>query len=152
MPNDDWTTAQTDDEYFERMTHALFQAGLNWKMIETKWPNFKKAFANFSIKKVAKFDDTDIDRLMHDQGIVRNGRKVLSTIENAKEFLKVVKEFGSFRAYLQSFKRNEDALQGDLQSRFHHFGESSSRTFLWMSGVKLTPTPEEKAWLAQNKK
>lgn len=154
MPNEEWTTVpKSDDEYFERMTHALFQAGLNWKMIENKWPNFQKAFSNFSIKKVAKFDDKQVDGLMADQGIVRNGKKILSTIHNAQEFLKIEKEFGSFPDYMKSFKKNYDALQVDLQKRFQHLGESSSRTFLWMSGVKLTPTAEEKAWLAaQNKK
>ena len=46
-----------DDGYFERMSQAIFQAGLNWKMVENKWPHFRRAFANFSINKVAKFDN-----------------------------------------------------------------------------------------------
>jgi DNA-3-methyladenine glycosylase I len=153
MPNPEWKVSKpkTDDEYFERMTRALFQAGLNWKMIENKWQNFQKAFSNFSIKKVAKYDDAEIKKLMTDAGIVRNEGKIHSTIYNADQFLKVVKEFGSFRGYIDSFGKNHSALQADLQSRFHHLGESSSRTFLWMSGVNLTPTAEEKAWLARNK-
>jgi 3-methyladenine DNA glycosylase Tag len=153
MPSKEWKISKpiTDDEYFERLTRALFQAGLNWKMIDNKWPNFQKAFLQFSIKKVAKFDDAKLRRLMNDAGIVRNEGKIKSTIYNAQQFLGIVKEFGSFEDYLKSFGKNHAGLQGDLQSRFHHLGESSSRTFLWMAGVKLTPTAEEKAWLAQSK-
>jgi 3-methyladenine DNA glycosylase Tag len=150
MPNKEWemSAPKTDDEYFERMTRALFQAGLNWKMIDNKWPNFRKAFDNFSIKKIAKFNNQDFKRLMKDQSIVRNERKIESTIFNAQQAQDLKKEFGSFADYIGSFGKNHDALQTDLQSRFHHLGESSSRTFLWMAGVKLKPTPEEKAWLA----
>lgn len=153
MPSKEWkfSPAKTDNEYFERMTRALFQAGLNWKMIDTKWPNFQKAFSNFSIKEVARFDGKYLKKLMADKGIVRNERKIKSTIYNAQQFISLAKEYGSFRNYLDSFRRNHAALQSDLQSRFHHLGESSSRTFLWMSGVKLTPTPEEKLWLAHHK-
>lgn len=145
------TQPKSDDEYFERMTHALFQAGLNWKMIQNKWPNFKKAFGDFSIKKVSKFDNKDLKRLMNDQGIIRNERKIKSTIFNAQQFLKTINEFGSFRGYVSTFGKDHAGLQSDLQARFHHLGESSSRTFLWMSGVKLKPTAEEKMWLAQHK-
>jgi 3-methyladenine DNA glycosylase Tag len=150
MPKEEWKASppKTDDEYFERMTRTLFQAGLNWKVIDTKWPNFLKAFNNFSIKKIAKFGDTQIARLMNDQGIVRNEAKIRSTIYNAQQAALLEKEFGSFSNYIKSFGKDHASLQSDLQSRFHHLGESSSRTFLWMSGVKLTPTAEEKKWLA----
>jgi 3-methyladenine DNA glycosylase Tag len=149
MPNPEWMVSgpKSDNEYFKRMTRAVFQAGLNWKMIENKWPNFEKAFAEFSIGTVAKFDSKEIKKLMNDHGIVRNERKIHSTIHNAQQFLSLTKEFGSFRKYLDSFGKNHTALQSDLQSRFQHLGESSSRTFLWMAGVKLTPTAEEKRWM-----
>jgi len=133
------------------MTRSLFQAGLNWRVIDTKWPNFEKAFGKFSIKKVAKFGDDEIERLMNDSGIVRNEAKIRSTIYNAQQSLLLIKEFGSFRDYIKSFGKDHDALQSNLKSRFHHLGESSARTFLWMSGVKLTPTAEEKKWLSENR-
>jgi 3-methyladenine DNA glycosylase Tag len=153
MPNMEWQVSKpkSDDEYFERLTRAIFQAGLNWKMIDTKWPNFQKAFSQFSIKKIAKYDDRKVGRLMSDASIVRNEGKIKSTIYNATQAMEIEKEFGSFEKYFKSFGKNHAALQADLQSRFHHVGDSSSRTFLWMSGVKLTPTAEEKAWLAHNK-
>jgi len=153
LPSEEWRVSppKTDDEYFERMTRALFQAGLNWRVIESKWPNFQKAFHKFSIKKIAKFGDGKISKLMNDTSIVRNEAKIVSTIYNAQQALKLEKEFGSFPKYIKSFGKDHASLQTDLQSRFHHLGESSSRTFLWMSGVKLTPTAEEKKWLASNK-
>jgi DNA-3-methyladenine glycosylase I len=137
---------KTDDGYFEQMTRALMQAGLNWTMIEKKWPNFKKAFANFSIPKVATFNESNIKTLMKDTSIVRNEKKIRSVIANAQELKSVEKEFGSFRNYLDSFKGDEDRLIADLQKRFRHLGESSSRIFLYMAGEKLKPTSEEKAW------
>jgi len=70
------TRPPSDDAYFENMTHVIFQAGLSWKMIETKWPNFKKAFENFSINRVAEFNEDDIKRLMIDSSIVRNRKKI----------------------------------------------------------------------------
>src|SRR5579862_4535533 len=92
MPSMRWKNSapKTDDEYFERMTRALFQAGLNWKMIENKWPNFQKAFSQFSIKKVAKYDDAKLEELMSDSGIVRNEGKIRSTIYNANQSLEVM--------------------------------------------------------------
>jgi 3-methyladenine DNA glycosylase Tag len=143
---------KNDDEYFEMMTRALFSAGLNWRMIDKKWPNFEKAFSHFAIKKVAKFGDKEVSRLMADAGIVRNEGKITSTIYNAQQSLKLIDEFGSFHRYMDSFKKDHVALQSDLRSRFHHLGESSSRTFLWMSGVKLEPTADEKEWMASQKK
>jgi 3-methyladenine DNA glycosylase Tag len=75
------THPPSDDAYFENMTHVIFQAGLSWKMIEKRWPNFKKAFENFSIDRVAGFNEDDIKRLMTDSSIVRNRRKILAAIQ-----------------------------------------------------------------------
>jgi|SRR5579872_214562 len=151
MPPRERTLPKTDDEYFERMTKTLFQAGLNWQVIENKWPNFEKAFANFSIPKVAKFREKQVSSLMTNEGIVRNEKKIRSTIYNAQQSIVIEKEFGSFKDYFKSFGKNHDKLIADLQSRFEHLGPSSSRTFLWMTGVKLEPTAEEKQWIAANK-
>ena len=140
-----------DDEYFERMTKSLFSAGLNWSVIENKWPNFEKAFAGFSIPQVARFSQKQVARLKEDAGIVRNEKKISATIYNAKAAAEASKEFGSFKKYLQSFGKNEDALQTDLQRRFKHLGPSTARIFLWSAGYPLTPNAEEKKWMAAEK-
>src|SRR5437870_7587609 len=103
-PNWNAKPPKNDDEYFERMTRSLFTAGLNWKVIENKWPNFQKAFSGFSISKVARFSDKDVKKLMTDTGIVRNEKKIQATVHNAGEFLKLEKDFGSFQKYLNTFE------------------------------------------------
>ena len=142
---------KNDDEYFERMSRSLFTAGVNWRMIEKKWPNFQTAFAEFSIGKVAKFSDKDVKRLMDNEGIIRNEKKIQATVHNAGEFLKLEKEFGSFQKYLDSFGKDEGRMLEAVQERFHHVGPSTARTFLWSSGCELTPTREEKKWMASHK-
>jgi 3-methyladenine DNA glycosylase Tag len=138
-------------EYFAWMTRTLFTAGLNWQMIEKKWPHFRRAFADFAPTRVARFSEKDIRDLMKDTGIVRNERKIRATVHNAEMFLALAKEFGSFRDYLNSFSKDEKGLQIDLQRRFHHLGASTARMFLWSVGYPLTPTREEKAWMASHR-
>jgi 3-methyladenine DNA glycosylase Tag len=139
-----------DAEYFERMSRALFTAGLSWSMVEKKWPNFRKAFVAFSPEKVSKMTEKDVKSLMANEGIVRNERKIRATIHNAGEIVKMKKEFGSLKGYVASFGKDETKLQDDLQKKFQHVGASTARTFLWSIGYKLTPSAEEKAWLEKN--
>ncbi len=144
----EWKVEQpkNDDDYFERMNRAIFQAGLNWKVIENKWKNFQQAFSGFSIEKLAKLGERDVSSLMKNDGIVRNERKIRAAIFNAQAALQLKKEFGTFRRYIDSFEGADERLTQDLQARFHHLGPSSARTFLYMSGVKLKPTKEELQW------
>lgn len=126
----------SDDIYFENMTRVVFQAGLSWKMIENKWENFKKAFENFSIDKVASFDDEDAERLMTDKDIVRNKRKILATIHNAKQFQQIKKDFGSFQSYIDTLDKSKNYAHAikELSNRFKHLGSSSARMFLYSVG------------------
>jgi 3-methyladenine DNA glycosylase Tag len=153
MPTGWKVAAPKDDaEYFERMSRAIFSAGLSWEMVEKKWPNFRTAFAAFSPEKVARMTEKDVKSLMGDAGIVRNERKIRATIHNAGEFASLRKEFGSFKGYVTSFGRDEDRLQKDLEEKFKHVGGSTARFFLWSVGYKLTPTSEEKEWMAKSMK
>ena len=128
-----------DDAYFENMTRVIFLAGLSWRMIDKKWPNFRKAFKNFSINDVAKFDEKDVERLMGDAGIVRNRAKITATINNAKQFQNTRKEYGSFQRYLESLdKSNNYALViKELGKRFNRIGPSSARIFLYTVGENI---------------
>jgi 3-methyladenine DNA glycosylase Tag len=67
-----------DNSYFEKLTQAVFQTGFSWKVVRNKWPNFQKAFEGFDIDTIAAYDERDVDRLLADEGIIRNGRKTLS--------------------------------------------------------------------------
>jgi DNA-3-methyladenine glycosylase I len=141
------TTPKDDSEYFGRMSKAIFTAGLNWKVVENKWPAFQKAFFGFSPTKVARLTENDVISLMKNQGIVRNEKKIRATVENAKSILAIEKEFGSIKGYIDSFKGSEGKLQKELQEKFKHVGPSTARTFLWMANYPLTPTKEEKMWM-----
>ena len=134
----------SDDAYFENMTRVIFQAGLSWKMINKKWPNFKKAFKNFSIDKVSKFDDDDLARLMADKGIVRNRSKIEATLNNAKEFQKIKEEFGSFQSYLDGLDKSQNyaLVIKELGKKFRRLGPSSARIFLYSVGENVRH-PEE---------
>ena len=149
MPSPRKVTPPGDDSaYFERMTKALFTAGLSWEMVEKKWPNFKKAFHGFDPGKVSATKAAGVERLMKDPGIVRNERKVKATVENAKQFETIRKSHGSFGKYIDSFGKDEQRLQEALQKDFRHVGPSTARMFLWSVGYKLTPNAEEKKWMA----
>jgi DNA-3-methyladenine glycosylase I len=93
-------TIENDDKLFERLILEIFQAGLSWTTILNKQQNFKKAFNNFNIKKVASYKETDRQRLLNDSGIIRNHLKIDATIYNAVVTLQLQKEFGSFKKWL----------------------------------------------------
>src|SRR5207245_9471155 len=140
-----------DAEYFERLTKSVFTAGLNWSVVENKWPDLQKALADCSLAKGAKFNEKEVKVVMGNAGIVRNEKKIRATIHNASEFLKLQKEFGSVKKYIESYDKDEERLQTNVQDRFQHVGPSTARTFLWSSGCQLTPNKEEKKWMAGQK-
>lgn len=102
--DEEWGKEVTDDDkMFEFLVLESAQAGLSWITILRKREGYRKAFANFDAKKVARFTDADIERLMQNDGIIRNRLKLKATISNAKLFLDIQKEQGSFCSYLKSF-------------------------------------------------
>jgi DNA-3-methyladenine glycosylase I len=123
---------ENDSGYFEEMTKSVFRSGFSWQVIENKWPNFQSAFDHFSINKVAAYDERDLDRLLSDTGIVRNGRKIESTIHNARELKSIQEEFGSFEKYLRSLDEMDyKGRAKDMQKRFKHLGRTGTYAFLW---------------------
>lgn len=92
-----------DDKLFEFLILETFQAGLSWYTILAKRENFRKAFDNFDYKKITKYDDTKVEELLQNEGIIRNKLKVKATISNAIAFMEVQKEFGSFSKYIWGF-------------------------------------------------
>jgi DNA-3-methyladenine glycosylase I len=100
----EWGVPVHDDRMlFEFLVLEGAQAGLSWAIILKKRPNFRLAFDNFDAGKVAKYDSRKVQKLLGDPGIIRNRLKVASAIQNAKAFLGVQKEFGSFDAYIWKF-------------------------------------------------
>ncbi len=102
--DEEWGREVTDDRtMFEFLVLEGAQAGLSWITVLRKREGYRKAFANFDPEKVATFTEEDVERLMKDEGIVRNRNKIVATISNARHFLEVQKEFGSFCNYLRTF-------------------------------------------------
>lgn len=95
-----------DRKMFEFLVLESAQAGLSWITVLKKREVYRKAFTNFNPQSVAKFTDEDVKQLLQNEGIIRNRLKILATIENAKQFLKIQKEFGTFCNYIWSFIKN----------------------------------------------
>jgi len=112
----EWGVPVHDDRrLFEFLTLEGAQAGLSWLTILKKRENYRRAFARFDAAKVARFGARDVRRLLGDAGIVRNRLKIQSTIDNARAFLRIRREFGSFDAYLWRFVDGKP-LQGRRRS------------------------------------
>ncbi|MBI2482043.1 MAG: DNA-3-methyladenine glycosylase I [Candidatus Vogelbacteria bacterium] len=100
----EWGVPVHDDRtLFEFLILEGAQAGLTWQTVLNKRQIYRKAFANFNVKKIASYDAKDVKRLLVDPGIIRNRLKIVATIKNAQAFLKVQKEFGSFDRYIWQF-------------------------------------------------
>ena len=108
-------TLHNDKKLFEFLILEGFQAGLSWRTILHKRENFRKAFDNFDYNKIAKYNNRKINSLLKDAGIIRNRLKIVGSITNAKEFLKVRKEFGTFDKYIWSFV-NGKPIQNNIKS------------------------------------
>ena len=103
-----WGKPEHDDQkLFAKLSLDLMQAGLMWRTILYKQEGFYKAFDNFHIETVARYDEAKYEELMQDAGIVRNKLKIRAIINNAARVLEIQKEFGSFDAYLWSFTNGE---------------------------------------------
>jgi DNA-3-methyladenine glycosylase I len=103
----EWGKPVRDDrKIFEFLVLEAFQAGLSWRIILHKRENFKKAFKNFDYRKVARFTPKDRTRLVRNAGIVRNRAKIAATIQNARFFIEIRKEFGTFSKYMWQWVKN----------------------------------------------
>lgn len=156
----EWGVPVRDDRVlFEFLVLEGAQAGLSWDTILAKRENYRKAFAGFDPKKVSRFNSSKIRELMKNEGIVRNRLKIESTISNAKAFLAVQKEFGSFAAYVWRFVDNKpvvnrgrkvpastpqsDALSKDLKKRgFRFVGSTIMYAFMQAVGMVNDHAPD----------
>ena len=154
--DEEWGKPLHDDQrLFEFLILEGAQAGLSWDTILRKRENYRKAFDDFDVKKVARYTDNKVEKLLADEGIIRNRLKIASAVSNAKAFLKVQKEFGSFDKYIWSFvdgkpidgKRKasgevpattdvSDAISKDLRKRgFNFVGSTIMYAFMQATGM-----------------
>ena len=132
-----------DRIYFENLTRIVFQAGMSWRIIANKWSNFSPAFNGFDIDKVAAYGAEDIKRLTGDASIIRNKQKILTTLHNAREFQRIRRDHGSFKAWLESLDKsnNYDRVVKALRSRMKRVGAGTAHIFLWSVGEPITYDP-----------
>jgi DNA-3-methyladenine glycosylase I len=124
-----------NDELFERLVLEINQAGLSWNTILNKQQNFKKAYNNFSIKKVAAYKEKDFERLMNDPGIIRNRLKINAAIENAKTLLNIQKEHGSFKKWIDHhYPKTKDEWVKIFKNTFKFTGGEIVNEFLMSTG------------------
>ena len=102
--DNEWGVPKYDDrELFELLILESFQAGLSWLTVLKKRDAFRLAFDNFDVKKVANYDENKVNELLQNEGIIRSRSKINSAISNAKIFIQIQKEYGSFSKYIWSF-------------------------------------------------
>ena len=102
--DEEWGVLRLDDEYlFEMLALESFQAGLSWECVLNKREAFRQAFDGFDRFKIQLYDESKVEELRSNPGIIRNRLKIQATIQNARIFSDIVKEKGSFRAYLEEF-------------------------------------------------
>jgi DNA-3-methyladenine glycosylase I len=152
--DEEWGKEIHDDHiFFEFLILESAQAGLSWITILRRRDAYRNAFANFDVQKVAVFTDEDAERLMQDTGIIRNRLKIKTSISNAKLFIGIQKEFGSFDKYLYSFmpagkaimnhsnntpatSPESDAIAKDMKKRgFKFFGSTICYAYMQATGM-----------------
>ncbi len=154
--DEEWGVPVHDDrKLFEFLVLDGFQAGVSWSIVLNKRKNFRKAFDNFNAKKIARYTAKDVKRLLADPGIIRNRLKIAATINNARRFLEVQKEFGSFDRYIWQFvggkpirngfkslrqipatSRESDVMSADLKARgFKFVGSTICYAFMQAAGM-----------------
>lgn len=140
---------RSDQEYFGLLVRSVFSAGLGPRVVEARWAGLTAAFKGMVPLEVAGMDESDVMRLLSDPGVIRNRRKIEAAITDAREFLVVIGQWGSFHAYLESLaaERNFGGLVEELSGRFAHLGPTSAALFLFSAGWRddCTASPAEGA-------
>ena len=142
----EWGVPVTDDnQLFERFVLEMFQAGLSWRTILYKREAFRKAFKNFSIEKVAKFNDDDIKRMLNDKSIIRNELKIKSAVYNAGVIVVLKKNFGSFNKWLDSLDLKRKDIDKHFKTQFKFVGPKIVKSFLQSIG-KVETAHSKDCW------
>jgi 3-methyladenine DNA glycosylase Tag len=130
--------------YLETLSRPVFQAGMNWRVIEAKWDGIREVFQGFDPKTVAAFGPRDVDRLVADERVIRSRPKIEAVVDNAQTMLELDAEHGGFRKYLRS-QGDFEATVADLKRQFRFIGDTGAYTFLYMVGE---PVPTHEEWMA----
>lgn len=156
MPKPEWhmhhkiAKPKDDNEYFERMCRVILAAGLNWQVLEKKWPGIQKAYAGFDVGKVAKFQEAEINELVMNPDVIRNLGKIRAIVANAREMQSIAAEYGSFEKYLAKLRAEggEAGMKDAVSKRFAFLGKGTTVIFLFSVGQELPEATKE--WHARH--
>ena len=136
---------KSESEYLDVMSKSVFQSGLSWKVVESKWPGTREALHGFDLETVAELTDDDLDRLTEDSRIIRSRRKLAAVVHNARRMIELSEKHGGFRSYLRSHGDFEATLK-DIRKQFKYMGDAGTFHFLWVVGEDV---PDYEEWCRQ---
>ena len=134
-------------DYLEVMSKAVFQSGMSWKVVESKWPGLREAFRGFDPETLVALTEPELDELSQDTRGIRNRRKIEAIIGNARRMLELESAHGSFRGYLRSHD-DFDSTVKDLRKQFKFLGEMGCYYFLHVVGEEV---PSHEEWMASRR-
>ena len=132
---------QSPGDYLEVMSKAVFQSGMSWKVVESKWPGIRQGFKGFDAEAVANLTPPELDDLSQDKRVIRNRRKIEATVANARRILELDRSHGSFQSYLRSHHGFEGTVK-DLRKQFKFLGEVGCYYLLYVVGEDVPPYEE----------
>lgn len=118
--DEEWGNILHDDrKHFEYLLMEVMQCGLNWTMMLKKREIFRQCFAGFDYETISEFDETDIQKILQQEGMIRSRRKIEAIINNAERFRQIIQEFGSFDTYLWAFSNQKTFVYRKHQEGFY---------------------------------
>ena len=128
--------------YLDVMGKAMFQSGISWRVVESKWPGTREALHGFDPRVIATFTDAHLDELARDTRLIRHRRKLAALVDNARRMLELEEEHSSFQNYLRSHGGFEGTLK-DIRKQFKYMGDAGTFYFLWVVGEDV---PDYEEW------
>lgn len=162
--DNEWGIPSHDDKYlFELLILESFQAGLSWECILNKRENFRSCFDNFDYEIISNYDEKKIDELLNNAGIIRNRRKIIAAINNAKIYKLLIQEFGSFDKYIWGYTNGKqiigdgtlttshlsDRISSDLTKRGMRF-VGSTIIYSYLQAIGIINDHEDSCFLKKN--
>ncbi len=129
------------NDYLEIMSKSVFQSGMSWKVIESKWSGIREALRAFDVRAVADLDEKGIEDLLKDTRLIRNRRKLTAIVGNAQKMLELDEEYGAFQQYLRAHG-GFDATLAAIRKDFRFMGATGIYVFLYTVGEDVIPHEE----------
>ena len=128
-------------DYLEVMSQSVFQSGISWKVVQSKWPGIREAFHGFDAQRVADLTEPELEAMAQDARVIRSLPKLRAIVFNAGRMLELERQHGSFRDYLRSHGGFEETLK-DVKKQFKYLGDSGTYRFLYVVGEEVPPHDE----------